>query len=132
MILLDTHIWVRWLISNDVGASISELIEKSEKVAVSAISCWEVVYLVKNGRIDIPISLEDWMKAALDKSGVFCLPVDKDIAVLSARLPNHHRDPADRIIIATSITHELPLISFDSEFHKCTQIEELLISDQKN
>jgi len=132
MILLDTHIWVRWLISNDVGSSISDLIEKSDKVAVSAISCWEVVYLVKRGRMEIPISLENWLKAALDRSGVFCLPVDRDIAVLSARLPDYHRDPADRIIIATSITHELPLISFDGEFHKYSELKQLLISDKKN
>lgn len=129
MILLDTHIWVRWLISGDIESSICDHIEKADKVAVSAISCWEVVYLVKRDRIKLPISLSRWMEAALEKSDVVCLPVDRDIAVLSADLPDHHRDPADRIIIATSITYELPLISFDGKFPKYNQINELLITE---
>ena len=51
MILLDTHIWVRWLISGDLKAEIVALIENAAEVAVSSISCWEVAYLAKRGRI---------------------------------------------------------------------------------
>lgn len=58
MILLDTHIWVRWLISENIGPALVDLIENSEKVCISSISCWEVVYLAKRGRIGLGMSNE--------------------------------------------------------------------------
>jgi len=60
MILLDTHIWVRWLISGDLKAEIVVLIENAAEVAVSSISCWEVAHLAKRGRIKLPVSPQQW------------------------------------------------------------------------
>ncbi len=65
MILLDTHIWVRWLISDNIGSELTALIENSEEVCVSSISCWEVVYLAKRGRMKLPIPAEKWIDVAL-------------------------------------------------------------------
>ena len=49
MILLDTHIWLRWLLSSQpLPINLVEQIEQTETVMVSAISCWEVVMLEKN------------------------------------------------------------------------------------
>jgi len=127
MILLDTHIWVRWLIAEDIGAEVIALIENSEEVCVSAISCWEIVYLFKRGRIDLPVPAEQWIQTGLDEAQITCLPVDRPIAVLAATLPDHHRDPADRIIIATAITHGARLISFDQQFRMYPELSGLLL-----
>jgi PIN domain nuclease of toxin-antitoxin system len=52
----------------------------------------------------------------LQGSDVICIPVDRPIAVRAASLPEHHRDPADRFIIATAIERQARLISLDSAF----------------
>ena len=118
MILLDTHIWVRWLISDKIDSELTDLIENSEQVCISSISCWEVVYLAKRGRMELPIHAEKWIDVGLSKTHMTCLPIDQQIAVLAANLPDHHRDTADRIIIATAITHDAQLISFDEQFRE--------------
>ena len=129
MILLDTHIWVRWLISDDIGSKLTALIESSEDVCVSSISCWEVVYLAKRGRMELPIPAEKWIQVGLSETQTTCLPIDQEIAVLAANLRDHHRDPADRIIIATAITYGAQVISFDKKFREYDELHGLLMSN---
>ena len=53
MILLDTHIWIRWLLPNDpLPPKMLETVECAEALAVSAVSCWEIVLLEQRGRKD--------------------------------------------------------------------------------
>ena len=127
MILLDTHIWVRWLISDNIGSELTALIENSDEVCVSSISCWEVVYLAKRGRMELPIPAEKWIEAGLYEAQTTCLAIDQRIAVLAANLPDHHRDPADRIIIATAITYDAQLMSFDRRFREYDELHGLLL-----
>jgi PIN domain nuclease of toxin-antitoxin system len=127
MILLDTHIWVRWLISEDIGSELIDLIENSEEVCISSISCWEVVSLAKRGRMALPVSAEKWIETGLYEAQTTCLPIDRQVAVLAANLPEHHRDPADRIIIATAIINGAQLISFDKMFQKYDELKDLLL-----
>jgi len=131
MILLDTHIWVRWLISDNIGSKLTALIENSQEVSVSSISCWEVVYLAKRGRMELPIPAEKWIDVGLSETQITCLPIDRRIAVLAANLPDYHRDPADRIIIATAITHGAQLMSFDRQFREYDELHGLLLPDPK-
>jgi len=127
MILLDTYIWVRWLISDNIGSKLAALIENSEEVCVSSISCWEVVYLAKRGRMELPIPAEKWIEVGLSETQTTCLPIDQQIAVLAANLTDHHRDPADRIIIATAITYGAQLMSFDKQFREYDELHGLLL-----
>ena len=130
MILLDTHIWVRWLISDRIDSELTDLIENSEQVCISSISCWEIVYLAKRGRMELPIPAEEWIDVGLSETHMTCLPIDQKIAVLAANLPDHHRDPADRIIIATAITHGAKLISFDEQFREYDELHGLLLPNK--
>ena len=130
MILLDTHIWIRWLISDKIDSELTDLIENSEQVCISSISCWEVVYLAKRGRMELPIPAEKWIDVGLSETHMTCLPIDQQIAVLAANLPDHHRDPADRIIIATAITHGAKLISFDEQFREYDELHGLLLPNK--
>ncbi len=59
--------------------------------------------LVERGRLAFTLPLEDWLGAAADPGSVRVLPVTPDIAAEAAALPPHfHRDPADRLMVATS------------------------------
>ena len=127
MIILDTHIWVRWS-CNDLSNSITSRIERAASVCVSAISCWEVAYLAKRGRLVLDIPLKEWFHEALDQSDVVLLPLDGDIARIAAELPDHHRDPSDRFIIATAINYNARIISFDSQFPLYRELKNKLIS----
>ena len=118
MILLDTHVWVRWVDpqANPLSPGIIDCIETAAELAVSAVTCWEVAWLTRRGRLQLALSLPDWLDQALQGSNVICIPVDQKIAVRAASLPEHHRDPADRFIIATAIEQQARLISLDSDF----------------
>ncbi|NEP19627.1 MAG: type II toxin-antitoxin system VapC family toxin [Leptolyngbya sp. SIO4C1] len=118
MIVLDTHIWLWWTNQDNdkLGLARKEQIESSDSVAVSAISCLEVAWLEGHGRIELPLSRADWFKRALKGSGVILIPITPKIAGISVDLPEHHRDPQDRLIIATAIACDAFLMSLDRKF----------------
>ena len=99
------------LLTDPLPIRLLEQIEQAERVAVSAISCWERVMLVQKQRIEIPLPVEQWLKEATTGSKVEVLPITCEIARLAGTLPEHHKDPADRIIIATAVCHNLKLMS---------------------
>ena len=118
MIILDTHIWL-WWVNRDaamLGANRKELIEAADTVAVSAISCFEVAWLGRHGRIVLPCDRGSWFEKALQGSGIMLLPITPQIAGMAVDLPEHHSDPQDRIIIATALAHEGQLMSADRKF----------------
>lgn len=129
MIILDTHIWLRWIIQEGVGLPLNILnaIQSEDRLAVSAISCFEVPYLLKRRRITLPLPVEDWLRDALSPAGIESLPVSWNIAFRSAWLPEHHRDPADRIIIATALAHDARLASLDNTFPLYAELGDKLI-----
>ena len=105
-----------------------ERIETADAVAVSAISCWEVAWLVRRGRLQLKLEFDRWIESSLVGSGVNCLPVDHLIAIRSANFPEHHRDPADRLIIATAIEYNAGFISLDQAFTQYAELTDLLIN----
>jgi len=129
MIVLDTHIWL-WWINEDVaklGSVRKEQIESSDTVAVSAISCFEVAWLDGHGRIELSVDRMTWFEKALDGSGVTLLPITPQIASIAVDLPEHHRDPQDRLIIATAIAHDCDLMSVDRQFSNYEELDGKLV-----
>ncbi|AFY81994.1 type II toxin-antitoxin system VapC family toxin [Oscillatoria acuminata] len=130
MLLLDAHIWIRWQNPQPSSIVLSkpliDRIETADSVAISAISCWELGQLVKRQRVQISLPLDEWVQAALEDIQV--LPIDQAIALKASQLPEHHRDPADRIIIATALIYDAALISLDAIFPTYTELQGRLIS----
>lgn len=117
MILLDTHVWI-WLVHRDpqLPSHLQELIEqrRSDGIAVSAISCWEVAKLVERERLELPLDIHEWMDLALVGSGIDLVALSPAIAIASTTLPGEfHRDPADQIIVATSRVLDARLATCD-------------------
>ena len=117
MILLDTHAWVRWLhpeISGKLPEPLRAWLEATdESLAVSAISALEVAQLVKKGTLTLPLELPEWFDAALTESDIDCLMLTSRLLHASTRLPDIHKDPADRIIIATAQERNARLVTAD-------------------
>lgn len=106
MILLDTQVML-WLRAGDprLGAHARLEIDRawrSDGVAVSAISFWEVAMLKQKGRLRFPEDVGMWRREQIDQ-GIAEIPVDGDIGVRAADLSDFHGDPADRIIVATAL-----------------------------
>ena len=75
------------------------MIDNASEVGVSAISCFEVAWLERHGRISLPLPRTTWFKKALDGSGISLLPVSTEIASTAVDLSEHHSDHQDRIIL---------------------------------
>ena len=118
MIVLDTHIWLWWINQDQarLKPAWTARVDSAESVGISAISCFEIAWLTHHGRIELPILEEEWFEKALSGSGITLLPITPRIARMAVQLPEHHRDPQDRLIIATALAHNATLISVDDKF----------------
>jgi PIN domain nuclease of toxin-antitoxin system len=77
---------------------------------------WEVGVLSAKGRIQLSVPLRDWVDGALSAPGIRFAPLDAAAAAESALLPGElHGDPADRILIATARTQNIPLATRDND-----------------
>ena len=118
-LLLDTHIGL-WLDSGDDRLRVASraLIEgcwrNGGTILVSAITAWEIALLVDTGRIDLDIAIEAWFERFVDRPGIEVVPLSYRAACRSYRLHHlEHRDPADRLLIATAIELACPLVTYD-------------------
>lgn len=105
--LLDTHILVLWVSSpEELSPAQRHLLEASSGSApmlVSDISLWEIATLVSLGRMALDRPLRDWLERAVAPPLVRRLDISPAVAAAVADLPDtFHRDPADRIIVATA------------------------------
>ena len=115
--LLDTCALI-WLGMG--GGDLSEDVRKRISVAsalhYSSISAWEIARLQGEGKIVIPNTPDGFLSDLVDQYGLSAIPPTDDIMIRAAQLPMHHRDPADRIIIATSLVHDLIIVTGDEKF----------------
>lgn len=116
MILLDTHILIWLLIAPDnLSPKAKKAIlasRKSGPLALSAISLWEIAWLVESKRIAIDVSVDSFVKKCA--SYVQVLPITQEIAVRSVQFPKSYpNDPQDRIIGATAIVEGARLLTHD-------------------
>lgn len=74
----------------------------------------------------MPIPINEWVELAT--INVEILSLNKEIALLAETLPLHHKDPADRFMIATSLFYQMPVISLDTIFPAYQEISQLLIN----
>ena len=119
MIILDTHAWI-WLLSDpdQIGSKARRALRKSRSKGIAAISCWEVAMLVARGRIELDRDPVAWMDDALRSGGIDLLPLTPAVAVASAQLGTLQGDPADRLIVATALTHGAVLLTKDEKIRR--------------
>ncbi len=118
MIVLDTHALVWWIAEDSqLSRRAREVIEaemQGGEILVSTISAWEVAMLAKAGRLALNMDAMAWLDTVAQVPTVRFVPVDVRISVHSVDLPGEfHKDPADRIIVATARQYSAPLVSAD-------------------
>jgi PIN domain nuclease of toxin-antitoxin system len=128
VIVLDTHVWVWWVngtpsLSRRARRAIG-VATRNAAVYVSSISVWEVAQLVAKGRLELSMSVESWVAKSEAMPFLHFVPVDNAIAIKSVHLPERfHRDPADRIIVATSSILGFPVITRDRRIRKYAHVK---------
>lgn len=123
MIALDTHALVWWVADpTRLGAKARKAIEAAVKsgdeLAVSSISAWEIAMLVAAGRLELTMDVEAWIARVESFPGLTFIPVDNRVALRAVQLDGFpHRDPADRIIVATALGLGAALVTADERIH---------------
>ena len=127
-ILLDTHVWV-WSQAQPerLGPATTERIEDPcRALYVSPVSSLEIARLAAHGRLELAPDVAGWVTASLDLLACATVEVGHDIATCAYALPGaFHRDPADRLLVATARVHGLTLLTADERILAYPHVETL-------
>lgn len=118
--LLDTHTFLWWNMDDAQLSSLArELIANgNNEIFLSAASAWEITIKTARGRLTLPEDPTRYVSNRLSLHGFQALPVQIHHAVQVYKLPLHHADPFDRLLIAQSQIESMSLISVDLEIRK--------------
>jgi PIN domain nuclease of toxin-antitoxin system len=86
------------------------------KVFVSVVSAWEIVIKQRTGKLEFGNPVSSWWRDTILRNNIDVLDITSNDVLAVEPLPLHHRDPFDRLLIAQAITHDLELVSGDSQF----------------
>ena len=121
MIVIDTHVLVWWVsgeksLSATAAKVIKDTLVNGSEVIVSSISAWEISMLIEKERLVLSMDVESWLDEVTQIDGVRFVPVDNEIGIKSTVLPGEfHKDPADRMIVATARKLAVPLVTADEK-----------------
>ncbi|MES9854500.1 MAG: type II toxin-antitoxin system VapC family toxin [Candidatus Thiodiazotropha sp. L084R] len=121
MIVLDTHVLLWWVsgdksLSSNASKAIKDTLDNDGEVIVSSISAWEISMLIDKGRLILSMDVESWLDEVKQIDGVRFVPVDNEIGIKSTVLPGEfHKDPADRMIVATARKLAVSLVTADEK-----------------
>jgi PIN domain nuclease of toxin-antitoxin system len=131
VILLDTHALVWWIadperIPSRATRAIATALRDADPIAVSSISIWEIAMLVERGRLSFTMDVAAWIDRVESLPFFQFIPVDNEIAVRSVGLEGFpNRDPADRMIVATTLGHGATLITADAALRRYARLKTL-------
>ena len=119
-LLLDTHIWL-WshLAPEHLSKRVARALEDpANQLWLSPISTWEVMVLAARGRIHLEPDVPRWFRQALAAAPIQEAPLSHDIALAAEDTGLRHRDPVDRLLVATARVLELTLVTADDRMTK--------------
>lgn len=115
MVVLDTSALLFWTLDPArLSARASQAIESADELLVSSVAIWEIGIKVKRGKLALPISVREYAQRLKDVDRVEIVPVDELTWIDSIDLEWDHRDPADRVMVATAMRFGCPLLTSDA------------------
>lgn len=118
--LFDTHALLFWSIKESVSEEFIKFFDKQEQtgnILVSSVSFWEIALLVKKGRIEIS-DTHGWKNEILNNTNIKLIDPTTSEMIDSTLLPDHHKDPFDRLLIAQANNHETLLVTKDAHIQQ--------------
>ena len=128
MILLDTHVLV-WLTAepHKLSGSARSAIRRAQRtdgIAISSISLWELALLVSRGHLRLTGTLEAYLDEVSSRAVVY--PITTRVAALASQFAmDYSNDPCDRLIGATALAEGMLLLTKDSKMRACKQLQTL-------
>lgn len=115
--LIDTHVWL-WMQSDpdrlcDETRAIIQDVRNS--ILFSAASAWEIAIKYRLGKLPLPEPPASYVPDRMRRSGTSPLPVDHAHTLRTAELPDHHRDPFDRVLVAQAQLLDLTIITANEQ-----------------
>jgi len=105
-----------------------KLINSQRFVFLTSISLLEVARKEAKGELLFRMALEDWFRIALPENRVRVLDLTPDVSTDSTRLPDwEHKDPGDRIVVATARVHGLTVLTSDRKILQCRHVRSLAL-----
>ena len=117
-ILIDTHALI-WYVDQDHLLSQparDAITDPDNDLLLSSGSIWEIAIKAGLKKLTLSMAYRDWIQRAIDDLGLSLLPITVDYADAQTLLPNHHKDPFDRLIVAQARVERVPLVSADTAF----------------
>ncbi|MBN1905709.1 MAG: type II toxin-antitoxin system VapC family toxin [Deltaproteobacteria bacterium] len=117
--ILDTC-GLLWLVhdQNKMSHKALEIIKNSPVLYISAISSFEIGLKYKAGKLLLPAPPKEWFQEIIKHHDISIINLDKDICLKATELPDIHRDPCDRFIIATALIKKMAVITADTRFQE--------------
>lgn len=114
-LLLDTHAWL-WLVSapERVPARVHQALVSSS-LFWSTVCVWELANKHASGKLTLPDDPRSFVRTRSQAAGARPLPITHDHAFTAAVLPQHHRDPFDRLLVAQAQVDGLTLVTGDPQ-----------------
>ena len=119
-LLLDTHAFLWWVsdapeLSPRARTAVGDA---GNECFVSAASCWEIAIKVATGKLELDGTAERFIPQQMSVNGFRELPVEIRHALAVSRLPFHHRDPFDRLLVCQALSEDLAIVSADPIFRR--------------
>ena len=114
-LLLDTctFLWVITDASDLSNRAREHFSDPGNEVFLSAVSTWEIAVKYALGRLPLPRSPERYIPEQREKHRIHSLPLEEEAALYVNRLPEHHRDPFDRMLVCQAIVHGMAILTPD-------------------
>lgn len=115
-ILLDTHAFLWWINSDPSLSTVASQIirNRANEIYFSAASSWEIAIKAQSGKLTLPANLEQFIASQVAQNHFSVLPIQISHTLATFRLPLHHRDPFDRILVAQCQLEAMPIVTVDS------------------
>lgn len=113
--LLDTHVVLWWQAGGKrLSRAATRVINGSDELLVSPLTCWEIATLSRIGRIKLDRDSVSWIRALLRVERIVAAPLTSEAGAWAGELPDSFPgDPIDRLLYATARDHRVPLVSKD-------------------
>jgi len=115
-VLLDTHVLLWWLADDpELGTNARAVIsDGNNEIYVSAASSWEISIKKRNGKLTGPDNID----SIVEQERFIKLPISLVHGELAGQLPDHHKDPFDRMLIAQAQTEKLTILTADEKIQQ--------------
>jgi PIN domain nuclease of toxin-antitoxin system len=114
-VLLDTHVFIWWVIDDPQLSDTARAVisDPANTIYLSVVSAWEIIIKERTGKLSLPEPAQTYVPSRLNSNGFVSLTVELTHVLQIASLPDHHRDPFDRLLIAQSQIEQVPILTVD-------------------